>query len=318
MKISDRNCIVLIKLVGVALLLVGVVSALLGPAETYVFQMFREGGRFHYEGFGFGSLMFGNIAIQIAGYYIVAVLCIPLGYGHLRLRWWARAAMTTLLIDWLIVGLPLSLIALMMLVTSKGVSPVGLPFVALGFILLYPVLPIVLLLLYRSQLVRRAFPVPESPSNWLSSTPEARKVATSLLLFLVITLHFPLLFGGFFPLFGQAVLGLPGVLMLDLAIITALVLTWGFAQSYYWSWWSAIVFLSLLTASSVVTFLTTSPSDILAEMPFAPREMEALSRIPVRGYHLALSVGMIPAATLVVVAVSRRGFTAGTRSSNAV
>jgi hypothetical protein len=184
--------------------------------------------------------------------------------------------------------------------------------------LLYPVLPIVLLLLYRSQLVRRAFAAPESASSWLSSTPEARKVATSLLLFVAITLHFPLLFGGFFPLFGQAVLGLPGVLMLDLSIITAVVLTWGVAQGYYWSWWSAIVFLSLLTASSVVTFLNTPPPEILAMMPFAALEIEALSGIPVQGYHLALSVGMIPAATLVVVAVARRGFAAGSRSTNAV
>ena len=59
--------------------------------------------------------MFANIVIQIAGYYIIAAMCIPLGYGHLKLRWWARAAMTTLLVDWLIVGLPLSLIALVML-----------------------------------------------------------------------------------------------------------------------------------------------------------------------------------------------------------
>lgn len=318
MKISDRTCIVLIKLVGAILLLVGLVSALLGPAETYVFQMFREGGRFHYEGFGFGSLMFGNIAIQIAGYYIIALLCIPLGYGHLRLRWWARAAMITLLIDWLIVGLPLSLIALMMLVTSKGVSPVGLPFVALGFILLYPVLPIVLLLLYRSQLVKRAFPAPESSSSWLSSTPEARKVAASLLLFLVITLHFPLLFGGFFPLFGQVVLGLPGVLMLDLSIVTAAILTWGVARGYCWSWWSAIVFLSLLTVSSIVTFLKIPPPEILDMMPFAALEVEALSGIPVHGYHLALSVGMIPAATLVAVAVSRPGLAPGGRPWEAV
>ena len=53
-------------------------------------------------------------------------------------------------------------------------------------------------------------------------------------------------------------------------------------------------------------------------MPFAALEIEALSGIPVQGYHLALSVGMIPAATLVVVAVSRRGFAAGSRSSDAV
>jgi hypothetical protein len=277
--------------------------------------MFQEGGRFHYEGFGFGSLMFANITIQIAGYYVIAVLCIPLGYGHLRLRWWARAMMTTLLVDWLIVGLPLSLSALLILVTSKGVSPVGLPFLALGLVLLYPVLPIVLLRFYRSPLAQRAFRAADAPPGWLSGTPEVLKVATSLLLFIALTLHFPLLFGGFFPLFGQVVLGLPGVLMLDVSIAIAVALTWGFVRRCYWSFWCAVAFLLFLTASSVVTFLTTPPSDILAELPFAPREMEALSGIPVRGYHLALSVGAIQAAMLIAVVASRQSFSRGSGSS---
>ena len=69
MRTSDQTSIIVVRLVGLALLVVGVVSALVGPAETYVFRLFREGGRFHFEGFGFGSLMFANITIQIAGYY---------------------------------------------------------------------------------------------------------------------------------------------------------------------------------------------------------------------------------------------------------
>jgi len=175
-----------------------VVSALLGPAEVHVFYWFEDGGRFHYGGAGFGSLMFANIAIQIAGYYVIAVLCIPLGYGHLKLRWWTPAIMTTLLIAWLIVGLPLSLTALMMLVTSKGVSLVSLPFVALGFILLYPVIPIMLLRFYRSPSAQRAFQTAEIPSNWLSETPQNVKVAVSLMVLLALVLHFPLLLDGFF------------------------------------------------------------------------------------------------------------------------
>jgi hypothetical protein len=146
--------------------LIGVVSALVGPAEMHVFYLFADGGRFHYEGAGFGSLMFANIAIQIAGYYVIAVLCIPLGYGHLKLRWWVPAIMTTLLVDWLIVGLPLTLMALMILVTSKGVTSVSLPLVVLGFILLYPVLPIMLLRFYRSPAAQRVFQMAEAPQLW--------------------------------------------------------------------------------------------------------------------------------------------------------
>mgnify|MGYP001567756825 CR=1 FL=1 len=52
----------IITVIGILLLLVGTVAALLGPVEMYCFYLFSEGGRFHYEGFGFGSFMFGNIA----------------------------------------------------------------------------------------------------------------------------------------------------------------------------------------------------------------------------------------------------------------
>jgi hypothetical protein len=70
--------------------LAGACAALIGPVELYTFYLFTAGGRFHYEGFGFGSLMFGNIAIQTAGYYLIALVCIPLGYGHLRSHDWSR------------------------------------------------------------------------------------------------------------------------------------------------------------------------------------------------------------------------------------
>ena len=72
-----------ITAIGVLCLLGGIAVGALGPVEMYCFYLFSEGGRFHYEGFGFGSFMFGNIAGQIIGYYMIAAVLIPLGYGHL-------------------------------------------------------------------------------------------------------------------------------------------------------------------------------------------------------------------------------------------
>ena len=91
----DRSLI--LAVIGVLLLFVGIGAAFLGPAEMYCFYLFSEGGRFHYGGFGFGSFMFGNIAGQIVGYYLIAALFIPLGYGHLKVRRWARTLSLTLL-----------------------------------------------------------------------------------------------------------------------------------------------------------------------------------------------------------------------------
>jgi hypothetical protein len=73
-------------IIGVLLLLSGIAIGFLGPLEMYCFYLFSEGGRFNYEGFGFGSLMFANIASQIIGYYLIAIIFILLGFGQLKVR----------------------------------------------------------------------------------------------------------------------------------------------------------------------------------------------------------------------------------------
>ncbi len=308
MRIGHTARIAVIRAIGTVLLVLGVTSALVGPAEIHTFYLFEEGGRFHYEGFGFGSLMFANIAIQVAGYYVLAALCIPLGYGNLKLRWWAQPVMTTLLVDWLLVGLPLSLTASLMLVTSKGVSAASLPLLALAFILMYPVLPALLLWFYRRPATQRAFQATDFQSNWLADTPQSVVVVGSLMVLMVLVLHFPLLFDGLVPLFGRIVLGWPGVLIVDCLIAATVILTWGLSQRQYWSWWCAVILLGLVTASTAVTFLTVPPHQIVPQMRFAPLEAEALSGLPLRGYHLAALFSAIPAVTLTAVAVSRREF----------
>ena len=89
-----------LRAVGFVLLLLGAAFALLGPLETYCFYLFSPGGRFAYDGFAFGSFMFGNIASQIAGYYVISVVLLVLGYGHLRRRRWSRIVVLALLGCW--------------------------------------------------------------------------------------------------------------------------------------------------------------------------------------------------------------------------
>jgi len=61
------------------------------------------------------SEMAGNLAVQIVGYYLVAGLCIPLGYGHLRTRRWIRPLSLAALGFWIVLGVPLTVIFLAIL-----------------------------------------------------------------------------------------------------------------------------------------------------------------------------------------------------------
>ena len=254
--------------------------------ELDSFFLFSAGGRFHYDGFGFGTLMFGNIAIQTAGYYLIALLCLPLGYGHIKSREWSRKITLALLWDWLILGLPLSVVILLMLVTSKGIPPASLPIVGLLFVLFYPVLPILAVRFCRSDRFRRIFHQQRPANNWVRQTPEAVLALGSLMILGILALYVPILFNGVFPLFGRFQYGLDGILMLDLSIVLLAGLTWGVFRRNRVAWWGTALYISTMIASSVMTFLRVDLYQILTEIKFASLEMDALQGVPVRGVHL--------------------------------
>jgi len=95
----------LLRAVGLVLTLIGLVAAYYGPLEIFVFYFFSEGGRFHYDGFGMGSLWLAALVVQNLGYYVIAALCLPLGVGHVKLRRWALTLTQLTLCFWLGTGL---------------------------------------------------------------------------------------------------------------------------------------------------------------------------------------------------------------------
>ena len=294
--------------IGVLLLLVGIPAAFLGPVEMYCFYLFSEGGRFHYEGFGFGSFMFGNIASQIIGYYLIAMLFIPLGYGHLKTRRWARTLSLTLLWAWLVVGAPLTVVVFFVLVASKDLSTIAAIIALVVLASSYLVIPGVLMRFYQSRDVKLTFETKDRNSYWVEKLPVPILVLGSLDLFYAILLHIPILFNGIFPLFGRFVVGLHGILFLDLAIACLIWLTWGTIRQRTWAWWGSLVYLALMTISSFLTLLKSRYSDLLSMMQFPPTEIEFLDGIPVQGYHFAVLIGLPLLITLGVLILAKRHF----------
>jgi hypothetical protein len=299
--------------IGALLLLVGVVAAFLGPIEMYCFHLFSEGGRFHYEGFGFGSFMFGNIAVQIAGYYVIAVLLIPLGYGHLRARRWARTFFEALLWAWLVVGVPLMIMFLFVLLSAKDLPLAVALMVVVCLGLSYPLVPGLLIWFYRSRNVRLTFEARDPNSYWTERLPLAALVLGALFAFYAIVLHIPILFNGVFPLFGVWLTGLQGIVALTISIMCLVCLTWGIVRQSAWAWWGSLVFFGLLTISSVSTLATSSWGEMLSLLNFPPTEMEALQGIPVQGLHFAVFVGIPLLATLGAIFLSKRPFSSGSQ-----
>lgn len=305
---DHRDRTLILAGIGVLLLLVGIPAAFLGPVEMYCFYLFSEGGRFHYEGFGFGSFMFGNIASQIIGYYLIAMLLIPLGYGHLKTRRWARTLSLTLLWAWLVVGAPLAVVVFFVLVASKDLSPIAAIIAIVVLALSYLVIPGVLIHFYQSRDVRLTFETKDPNLYWVEKLPGPILVLVSLDLFYVILLHISILFNGMFPLFGRFVFGLRGILLLDLAIACLICLTWGTIRRRAWAWWGSLAYFVLMALSSLLTLLKSRYLDMLSMMRFPPTEIEFLDGLPVQGYHFAVLIGIPLLMTLGVLILAKRHF----------
>lgn len=303
---KDRRWI--LAVFGVTLLLVGILAALLGPAEMYCFYLFSEGGRFHYDGFGFGSFMFGNIAAQIVGYYLIAMVCIPLGYGHLRVRRWARTLSLTLLGFWLVAGVPLVVLFLFILFSSKELSPAGALIALVSMGLSYTVIPGLLIRFYQSRDVKLTFETRDPNAYWVDALPLPLLVLSSLFLLYAIALHLLIFFNGIFPLFGLWLSDFQGILLIDILTICLVALIWGMLRMKTWAWLGSLFCLSLLSLSVILTLSISSLADILSRMRFADLEMEILQGLPLHGVHFAALVAIPLLSTLGLIVYSRRYF----------
>jgi len=312
-QLSTRPIVhhLVLRAIGALLLLLGLAALYIGPVEISVYYAFVEGGRFHYPGFGFGSFMFANIAVQIAGYYLLAALCIPLGIGHLKLRSWTRTMALTLLWAWLIIGLPVVPVLLFMLLTAKvtSVAAAIIAIVAIG--LSYLLFPGLLIAFYRRSGTRAAFGTQESPTHKIEQKPLPILVLCAVQLFFLFALHVLLLLNGVFPVFGAWWSGKQGTSLIAGLVVCQFLLTWGTFEQRMWAWWGSLLYTAALALSSVLTLGTSSWHEILALLNLPAFEMEKLGGMPLDGIHFAVAIGIPLIATVGLILYARRDFPRG-------
>jgi hypothetical protein len=297
---------ILIRLCGAGVLLAGLAGALIAPLELHAFSLFSEGGKHHFAGFGFGSLMFANIAVQTAFYYLLAALGIPLGYGLLRRRGWARALLLALLYDWLALGLPLSVIALLMLLTSKGLPAWSLPLVGIVMLVLYPIAPLALIRFLRGTVAGAAFERSAGGSTWLERPSPLTLAAAGLMAFFAFFMHVPMLFNGLFPLFGRFLSGAPGMFALGLCALMLAATAWGLIGRQGWAWWAATILCGVFALSTILTLARVPFVEMFAPVNLAPLEREIVEQVPIRSMHLLVAVTLPLAGAVTLLVLARR------------
>jgi hypothetical protein len=298
----------LLSAIGIVLVLAGGAVAFLGPLETYCFYLFSEGGRFRYEGFGVGSLMFGIIADQVIGYPLIGAALIAVGCGHLMIRRWARTLALALLWSWLVVGVPLIVVAFFVLAGTKDLSPAGSMVVLVCLGLSYLVVPGLFIRFYRGRNSTRTFETRDPGPGGGRDLPIPILVLSCLYLFFIVALAMLLLFRGMFPLFGTFLFGPQGIVLLDVCMACLACLIIGTLRRHAWSWLGSVLFLGLLTLSTVLSFSMTSFPALISALSFPETEMAFLRRMPVQGWHLAIFAGLPLLATWSIAVVSKRYF----------
>ena len=305
-NLKDRS--LLIKILGWIFSLAGIGIAFLAPLEIYCFYLFSYGGRFYYEGFGFGSFMFANIAGQVIGYYLIALILLTLGYGHLKIRKWVAKLSVSLLYFWLIVGIPLIITAFFILTGTKEISIPASSIILVVSILSYAVFPPLLIHFYKNRNVVYTFEKNDKKTCWMEKLPISVLTISWLIIFYIIVLHILILFNGIFPVFGTFFYGLKGIILLDITILCLSFLVWGLLRLQLWAWWGSVFALGILAISTIITFVNSSYSTILDNMKFPLKEILFLGNIPIQGYHFAIFAGIPLLVTWILAIMSKKQF----------
>jgi hypothetical protein len=294
-----------LQIIGVFLLLVGLVAAYYGPLEIFVFYLFSEGGPFYYDGFGVGSFWFAYLVVQNLGYYLVAAICLPLGIGHIQLRRWALTL--TRLYAWFWLGAGLLLIAnsillipsVLKLDLERDIVITRVTVIGLAMLITLVILPLFVLWIYKGNKVRSVFEEHDPNLYWTERYPFPLLALLLLYLIIIVVMHIAMFFQALFPLFGRILLGRQPVYLLSFCVVITIGLIYGIARVKIWAWWGSLVYISLLTISSAMSFSRHSFYEIIVLMNLPVYEMEFLDRmLLVHDFHL---VGLVSAPLLIAL-----------------
>jgi hypothetical protein len=295
------------------MLVVGFASFAIAPLEVVCYEWFAEGGRFGYEGFGFGSFVFAYLTAQIAGYYLIAAVLLPLGLGHLTRRAWVAPVMESLAWCWVVVGAPLTLVVFLVLLMAKDLTPLVVIGAGLLAILSYVALPGLIVRFYRSSGARQVLGIGGLGAASASSRGSAlglgvpALVVAMLQAFLGAALSLLMLVRGLFPVLHGWATGLPGLALVDVALVGIALLLYGTLRRRRWAWPGTLLYFGGMWVLWVATLVGTSWAELLDILAFPPTEIAFLDGIPAQGWHLAILVGL-PLTGMCIATLRARWF----------
>jgi hypothetical protein len=227
------------------------------------------------------------------------------GIGHVKLRRWSLTLTQLYIWFWLgagilLVGNGIWLVpSLFRLELSHDAGSLQLVPIGVSLFVFLVLLPILALWFYKSEKVKAVFEA-HDPNRYLTEKYPFPLLALLLLyVIMIIVLHMAIFFQGLFPMFGQIMLGRQSAYIIALCVLILGILIYGTVRLERWAWWISIVFVLLLTISSVMTFSRHGFYDILLLMKLPVNEMGLIDKMALlHNYHL---VGLFTVPLLIAL-----------------
>ena len=280
---------------------VGLSAAVMAPLE---FSLFKDITK---DLVGFGYLGFAAHSGQIFGFYLVALVLIPLGYGHLLLRSWTHKLSLTALWSWLILGIPCMALVMYIFVAYK--DPTDFATLVFGAITLfiYPVLPFALVLFYRSSETQAQFHKPTNHLTWIETAPQPVLILGSVVTFYVFAFHSPLFLNGVVP-FGCGFLsGLGGYALAATAILGLSFVALGLFNQRRWAWFGGVACFTTMAVDFPLAFLCSSSTGFLRQLGVSDLD-ESLVELQFPSEQIALLLALPTVSALFTLLFNRRYF----------
>jgi len=288
---------VLIKIIGVFCLVVGLFSLFLIPAEFTSFYAFSEGSNFYYKGFGFGSLMFAFIILNVLAYFTLAVSSIPLGIGNFTLKKWGLNLSLAFSKTTLIIGIATLISFLSSFDLIKVLEPYQTLIILTFFLVFLIIVPYALIRFYKNPKTTQLFQ-DSIPDNDFEKQPPINLTIILLNLFWILIFYLFIFLKGVFPLFGDFVFKREGTYLLSTAIFGLFVLTYLFYKNKYYVKFLMIIYYIILLFAFMLTFLKFSTNDLVSLLNLPVYEIEKV--VPAFWIPAGINLGYFFGTMLVI------------------
>lgn len=288
-----KKRLLLIKIIGILFLIMGSISLFAAPAEFSSFYAFSHGGTFQYDGFGFGTLMYAVISISTLFYAALALICIPVGIGNIKLTNRGYHLSRILFILVMAIGIATTICIGLSFRLLDSFSVFQYIAIICAIILALIILPYFLLLFYKNKNTKQLFN--SSLNTYFENQSEQKMLVVLLNLVWVMFFMVMIFLKGSFPLLGQFILKTPGTYLLSIVIFVLLVLNYLFYRNVRFTEYGMLIFYAFLILSVVITFIIIPAKDFIRILELPSYELQEMSSILkiISGINLGIFFGVL-------------------------